>query len=112
MSMNIIILLPVLAGFGLLYWAKCIEEEHEYLALAFQFMFLPLTFLAIHLAVVDATITYAADTELVTTLANMSYYLGWLLFIIGIYYSFVAMGKAYNLVLQKKQEKQEAKYND
>lgn len=111
MSMTMIILLPVIAGLGLLYWAESIKEEQEYLATAFRFMFLPLIFLSIHFAVIDATLTYASDSDLVALLGDMSYYLGWLMFIVGVYYCFIAMAKAYDIVLQKRAEKQE-RYDD
>ena len=109
MAMNMIIFLPIACAFGLLYWADQLDEEHEILRLIFQFAFVPLFFLGTHLAIIDATIVYASDAQLVETLADFAYYLGWFMFIIGVYWIFIIFKRVYNLIMQRKAEKHEAK---
>jgi hypothetical protein len=110
MSMNIIILLPILSGFGLLYWATQLEEDYAILKLLFQLMFVPFCWLSIHFAVIDATITYASNTDLVSLLADVAYYLGWVAFIIGVAICFIIFKNLYNLIMQKRKSKKEARY--
>ena len=110
--MDATILLPILSGFGLLFWSDQIREEHPILSLAFQLMFIPLIFLSIHLGIIEATITYAADTELVKVLSEVSYYYGILMFLIGVYYFFIIITKIKEALLQKRQQKMEEKYGD
>jgi hypothetical protein len=110
--MEATILLPIISGIGLLFWSDQVKEEHPILSLIFQLMFIPLVFLSVHLGVIEATLTYAADTQLVETLTEVSYYFGWLMFGIGVYYAFIIMGKAKDIVLQKRAEKHQRKYGD
>ncbi len=110
--MDAIILLPIISGFGLLFWADMVKEEHPMLTLMLQFMFIPLTFLSVQLGVEQVAISYASDSAMVETLTNVSYYIGWLMFGIGAYYAFVIMGKARDIVIQKRSDKQDKMYGD
>jgi len=110
--MDAIILIPLMSGFGLLFWADMVKEEHPILTLMLQFMFIPLIFLSVNLGVEEAAITYASNTALVATLADITYYFGWLMFGIGLYYAFVIMGKAKDVVMQKRAERYNKKYGD
>lgn len=112
MSMDIIILLPILSGFGLLYWASQLEDEdYSILRMLFQLMFLPLTWLSIHFAVIDATITYASNTDLVSLLGDFVWYTGWLVFIVGAVWAFIVMKRVYELIMQKRRQREEERYN-
>lgn len=110
--MEAIVILPILAGIGLIFWSSIVKEEYPLLSLMLQFMFLPLILLSIHLAVIEATLVYAANTQLVTTLTSMVEYLGWLIFGVGGYFAFIILGKILEIVQQKKKDKEERKYND
>jgi membrane protein implicated in regulation of membrane protease activity len=110
--MNIIILLPILSGFGLLYWASQLEDEdYSILRMLFQLMFIPLTWLSIHFAVIDATITYASNTDLVALLGDFVWYSGWIAFIIGSVLSFIVLKRLYELIMQKKEQNESAKHD-
>lgn len=110
--MDATILLPILSGIGLLFWADQVKEEHPILSLIFQLMFIPLVFLSVHLGVIEASITYASNAALVETLANVTYYFGWVMFGVGAYYAFIIMAKAYDIVMQRKEKKRERMYGD
>ena len=110
--MDATILLPILSGIGLLFWSDQVKDEHPILSLIFQLMFIPLVFLSVHLGIIEASISYASDAELVETLSDISYYFGWLMFGIGAYYAFVIMGKAKDIVMQKRAEKRQRQYGD
>ena len=110
MSMDLIILLPVLTGFGLLYWADQLSEEYAVLRLMFQLMFLPLMWIGIHLAIVDIQLVYASNTELIKTLSELVSYLGWVFFIIGGFILYRLLMGVKDFMLKKKQEKEQDMY--
>lgn len=112
MSMNIIILLPILSGFGFLYWASQLEDEdYSIIRLLFQLMFIPLMWISINFAAIDASITYASNTDLVSLLGDFVYYTGWIAFIVGAALSFIVLKRLYELIRQKKQSKENEKYD-
>lgn len=110
--MDAIVLIPLISGFGLLFWADMNKEEHPILCLMFQLMFIPLIFLTVKLGIAEATISYSSNADLVSTLADVTYYFGWLMFGIGAYYAFIIMGKAKDIVMQKRAERYNKKYGD
>jgi hypothetical protein len=111
MGLDTIVIIPLLAAFGLLYWASQLEDEdYAILKLLFQFLFIPLVWLSVHIAVIDISINYASNTDLVSALADFVYYLGWVVFIIGVYYAFIIFKNVRNIVLQKKEDRRQAKY--
>lgn len=110
--MDATILIPILSGIGLLFWADQVKEEHPLLTLMFQLMYIPLIFISIHLGVAEATITYASNTELVKTLANTTTYLGYVMMIVGAYYVFQIIIKIKDIVLERRQAKHERRYGD
>lgn len=111
MGLDTIILVPILAGIGLLYWSSLLEDDdYAILKLLFQLMYIPLVWLSIHLSIIDVSINYASNTDLVTTLSNIVYYLGWIVFIIGVYHAFIIFNNIRKIILQKKIERRESKY--
>ena len=109
--MDTIILIPLLAAFGFLFWANQLEDEdYAILKLLFQFLFIPLVWLSIHLAIIDVSINYASNSDLIVLLTDFVYYLGWIVFIIGVYYAFIIFNNIKNIILQKREKKREAKY--
>jgi hypothetical protein len=109
--MDSIIFIPLLAAFGFLYWASQLEDEdYAVLKLLFQFLFIPLIWLSIHFAIIDASINYASEPALVELLADVVYYLGWIVFIIGVYYAFIIFKNVRDIILTKRQERKDAKY--
>lgn len=110
--MDAIVLIPLISGIGLIFWSSEVKDEHPLLALMLQLMFIPLTFLTIQLGIIETSISYASNTELVSTLSNISYYFGWLMYGVGAYYLFVVMGKVLDVVRQKKAEKDNKTYGD
>jgi hypothetical protein len=108
--MDAIVLLPILAGIGLLYWSDQIKEENDLLKNLFRLIFLIMILLSLNLAVIDAKLNYAADSELVSSLADMVWYTGWIIFIVGCYYFFKILGSIYAWYGFKKQEKENEKY--
>lgn len=110
MSLSMITLLPLLAGFGFLYWADQLDEEHQILKLIFQLFFIPLVFISINFALIDASMVYSSNPELVERLANLTFYLGWLFFGVGVYLCFLVVGRIYDFLSQRKREREEEKY--
>lgn len=103
MSMAIIILLPILTGFGLLYWAS--EIEDRLMKLFFRILFLPLVLLSIHFAIIDATIVYGSNTELIKTLADFVTYTGWIIFIFGAYLCYTVIAEVYQYLKLRREQK-------
>ena len=110
--MDAIVLMPIIAGIGLIFWSDSIKPEYPFMAFMLQLMFIPLIFITVQLGIIEASITYASNIELVETLADISYYIGWLMYGIGAYYLFVVMGKALDVVRQRKAERDNEKYGD
>lgn len=110
--MESIIVMPILAGIGLLFWADSVKLEYPLLALMLQFMFLPLTLLSVHFGVIEATLWYSSNTQLVTTLASIAEYFGWLIFGVGGYFAFIILGKVRESIQLKKQSREDNRYND
>ena len=110
MTDSLVIALPLLIGFGLLYWSSQLDEENI-LILIFQGLFIPLSWLSIHFAVMFASINYALNPEIIELLANLSYYLGWLMFIFGIVYIFKIGQVIYQTVNGSVSNKQGEKYD-
>jgi hypothetical protein len=107
MSLAIITLLPVLVGFGLLYWGSLLSDDDWFLRLAFQLLFIPLCWLSINLGVINAKIVYASDIELVTAISSMAEYLGYLFLVVGVYYFFRTLGMVHDIIMQKKADKED-----
>ena len=110
MSLAIIVGLPLLAGFGLLYWADQVKEDAPILALVFQLMFLPCIFLSITFAVQYLTLVYGAYSDMVITLSEFAYYFGWLFFIVGLYLLYVLVKKIVAWFTEKKKAREEKLY--
>ena len=111
MGLDTIILIPILTALGFLYWASQLEDEfYAILKLLFQFLFIPLSWLSIHLAIIDVSINYASNTALVNLLADFVYYLGWVVFIIGVYYCFVIFRNVVAVIQQKRKDKEEERH--
>ena len=109
--MEVIVLIPVLIGIGLFFWAEQVRDKHPILALLFQLMFIPLVYLTVDLAMTYVSVVYAANSEIVRVLGDVVYYLGWVIFIIGVYYCFVVMGKIYDIVRQRNNDKEAEMYD-
>ena len=110
MGINMIILLPIVAGFGLLYWASQLEEDQAILKLMFQLMFIPLIWISSHFAVIDAQINYGSNEAMVTLLSDFVYYLGWVFFIVGAYICLRIFLEIKDWFVTRKKKKQEEKY--
>ena len=111
MSMDFIIILPLVFGFGLLYWANGITNEDNILKHFFRLMFFPLMLLSLHFAIIDATLTYASDPALVELISLSVSILGYMIFIIGVYYAFYVLGRVKDFITQKKADNEEGKYD-
>lgn len=110
MSFAMIILLPILAAFGFLYWSDQLDEEHAFLKLMFQLLFLPLILLSINFGVIYAGLVWSSDSQLVKLLADFSYYLGWIIFIVGAYIVLTLFKRIYDMILERKAQKREEKH--
>jgi len=110
MSSTTTILIPLLVGFGFLYWSSVISDDEEILKLILRLFFIPSAWLSLHLATIYASLDYLGDVELVETLANNTLYLSWLLYIIGFYYIFMIIGKCYTAIMSYVAQKKEEKY--
>lgn len=110
MSMNIIVLLPLLTGLGLLYWSSLLDEDYTLLGFIFQLLFLPLAVVSIQLGVIDASIYYASNSDLVKTLADFTYYLGWLIYSVGAFILMVVVLKVKDMLIAKRNAKKEERY--
>jgi hypothetical protein len=112
MSLSTIIILPILTAFGLLWWGNQIKDEHPLLTFIFQLLFLPMMYISFHFAVIQATLIYASEPTIVELLADLTYYLGWVLFIVGAYYCFMLFKGLYDSVKQHKEDKKREMYGD
>jgi len=110
MSLAIIVGLPLLAGFGLLYWADQIREGSPLLALVFQLMFLPSVWLSITFGVEYLALVYGSASDMTVTLAEFASYLGWILFLIGLILLYGIVKEIVSWFNKKKQKKQEELY--
>lgn len=110
MSLAMITFVPLAIGLGFLYWASQLDEEHHVLQLVFQLLFIPLCWISINFALIDARLIYSSDAELVKGLADMVFYLGWVFFIIGAYIVYRLFVTIKDWILQKKMEKEEEDY--
>jgi len=108
MSLAMIIALPLLTALGLLYWAE--QSEDYILKLAFRLAYIPLVWLSVHLAVVDATIIYSANTELINTLVELVTYTEILFVIVGLYLLYQLIMAVKDYLTNKKESKQEEMY--
>jgi hypothetical protein len=110
MSLLFLSIVPLVVGFGFLYWADQLDVEHDILKLFFQLLFLPLTFLSINFSVIYARLVWAADSELVDLLSLSVEILGWVMFVVGAYLCFILFMRVKDVVLRKRQAKMEEKY--
>lgn len=110
MSLAIITILPLLAGFGFLYWASQLDEEWAILKLMFHLFFLPLTFLSIHLAIIDATILYGADQTLIAQLGLFVEITGYVMFLVGLYILYKIIVAIKEFLMRRKEQKKEELY--
>jgi hypothetical protein len=108
MSMDVLVLLPVLAGFGFLYWGSQVEDA--FLKLLFQLLFLPSVLFSVLLGVIDVRLLYASDSELVVALSTFTYILGWIIFIVAAYIIYRLFMFLKDMFLQKKKDKEEELY--
>ena len=111
MSSTITIGLPLLVGFGFLYWSSLLDEDAEVLKLLFRFLFIPFAWLSIHIAVVYARLDYLADPELVEILADLVYYSSIILYLVGFYYLFMIVVNVYLLIMNKREKNSEEMYD-
>ena len=104
MSEPSLILLPILIGLGFLYWASQLEND-PILQFIFRLFFIPSILLSVNMGLIFARLSYAADTELISLLADLAYYVTLLLYGIGVYYLILIMGMIRDIWLQKKADK-------
>lgn len=112
MLLGFLALLPLLFGFGLLYWANNLDEELSWLKLLFRLLFIPLFLLAVRFGLAGVSAVYPTNSELVTLLADVTYYVGWLLYIVGACLLIYIVWMVVKLAVGKKVEKNNAKYGD
>lgn len=112
MSLSTIIILPVITAFGLLWWGNQIKEEHPLLTFLFQLLFLPMMYISFHFAVIQTSLIYASEPTIVELLGDLTYYMGWILFIVGCYYCFMVLKGAYDMVQQNRENKKREMYGD
>lgn len=110
MGFEIIAILPLIAGFGFLYWGSQLEEDYNILKLMFQLFFLPLCFLSIHLCIIAVTLLYGSDNATITQLGLFVQILGYVMFLIGLFLLYKIVMEVKDFLLRKKQEKQEEMY--
>lgn len=108
MALEIIVLIPILTGFGLLYWAE--QSEDNILKLMFRLIFLPLVWLSIHLAFIDITILYASNADLILTLTELITYTTWVFFIVGAYILYKLLMQVKDWLAKKKSEREDELY--
>jgi len=111
MTMDTIILVPLISAIGLLYWSSQLDgDDYAILKLLFQFLFIPLVWISIHFAIIDVSINYASNVDLINLLSEFTYYLGWVVFIIGVYYAFIVFKQVYNIILSRKKAREEERH--
>ena len=93
-----IIILPLLVGFGCLYWSSLLDTEHAILQLILQLIFLPFALISINISAAVISIDYASNATIVQALASFSLYLSWIMFAIGCYLAFTLMYRLYTMV--------------
>lgn len=107
-----IVLLPLIVGFGLLYWAFQLSEEHATLKGFFQLLFIPLTLLSILLGIDSVGYFYPQATDLVSQLGNFTEYISYLLYVVGAYILIWLGIKVFKLIQEQIAVKREGKFND
>jgi len=107
MSMAMITFIPLAIALGFLYWASLLDDEHQILGLVFQLFFIPLSWVSINFALIDARLIYSSDVELVSGLGDLIYYLGWIFFIVGAYLVYNLFMNIYRLMQERKRQKDE-----
>jgi hypothetical protein len=85
MLLGLLIFLPIIIGFGLMYWGSQLEEDHWFLKLLFQMLFLPLVLISINFGVLGTMQLYPSNFELVNLLTDVAYYTSWTLALVGFY---------------------------
>jgi len=111
MSSTTTILIPLLVGFGFLYWSTILSEDEEILKLVLRLFFIPSALLSLHLAVIYSSLDYLGDAELVTVLSNSALYLSWILLIVGIYYLFMIFKGVYDAIISYVAKKKAEQYD-
>lgn len=111
MSLAMMIFIPIACAFGLLYWSEQLSEEYIVLRLAFQLMFIPLIWVSVHLAIIDASIIYSSNTDLITLLGQLVEYLGYLFFFVGAYIAWKLLEAVWIKIQSKRAEKKEEMYD-
>lgn len=111
MSSTTTILLPILVGFGMLFWSSMLSEEEEDLKLIFRLFFIPCVWLSLHIATIYAHLDYTADSELIIILSDIVKYTSWLIWIIGAYYIFFILKKLYDVIMNNKTKEASDKYD-
>jgi Na+-driven multidrug efflux pump len=104
------IFIPFIIGFGFLYWSSILDEEHVIVKMFFQLLFIPFALLGIHFGVIEATLVYASDPELVVQLANTAYYLSIILYFVGALLLLWLGKRVYDTVMATIQEGKDSKY--
>lgn len=111
MTDTIVVFIPMLFAFALLYWGSQLEED-DILRLIFQALVIPLFWLSVHLATIFSAVNYAAYPEIVETLANFTNYTSYLLYVWGIIYLFKIVKAIYDMIQANLSNKKQERYGD
>lgn len=104
-----IVLLPLIVGFILLYWGNQLGED-SFLRLVFQLFFIPLVWVSIHFGVIAIGFFYPSMSSLVTELSKFTYYLGWILLLVGLFLLYRVGKNIYDMIQEKKIKREEDLY--
>ena len=112
MSLALLIFVPVFVAFGFLYWGSLLSDDDWFLKRVFQLFFIPLAWLSLNFAVIYIKLVYSSDVELVALLGDFVEYLGYVFFMIGVYYVIKIMIEVKNGLSMSRQNKKDAMYDE
>ena len=111
MTDTIVVFIPMLFAFALLYWGSQLEEDNI-LRLIFQALVIPLFWISAHFATIFASVNYASYPEIVITLADFTYYTSFLLYVWGAVYLFKIVKASIETIMGHFQKKKQERYDD
>ena len=103
-SVGIIVLLPLILGFLLMYWATNLGDDHNVLRILIYLSPIPLFFMSYKYAVIVLDKFYILDT-LIGSMSDDIYIIGLIFFVIIAYFILYLIVKTINYIGQKQEEK-------
>ena len=108
--MDLITIIPLITGFGFLYWAEQLDEDLWYLKMSFHLLFIPLAWLSVDLSLSVVRVLYGGDSQWIERMGLYVNILGWIFFIIGAAYILRLLLSIKTYLQHKKIEREDERY--